>query len=155
MRLARSLLVVGGIAAIPVGILLGRPVRITLAAPDRITNRQAVSSSAPPWDSLSLLLISRDPFRADRKPAPVAFNPNPVEPPDQPPPPPKPALILTGIVWGTEPSALIDGLPGTEGSHLMRPGDVIGTIRLRHIAEDKVVLTGFDTTWTLTLRRPW
>jgi hypothetical protein len=108
----------------------------------------------PSWDSLSLLVVVRDPFRADRTPAPIAFTPNPVEQ-SYAPAPPKPILLLTGIVWGADPSAIIEGLPGVEGGRLMRQGDMAGGIKLRRITGSQAVLSGMDTTWTLSVRRPW
>jgi hypothetical protein len=155
MRVARSLLVLGGFAAIPVGFALSRPVESVRPPSGRVAPLEATPHSPMRWDSLSSLLVARDPFRADRVPAPVAFDPNPVQPSEAPPAPPKPALLLTGIVWGTAPSAIIEGLPGLEGSRLMLQGDVAGGITLRRIGEHRVVLSGYDTTWTLVVRRPW
>ena len=116
---------------------------------------EAMTGTVPSWDSLSAVLVSRDPFRVGRTLAPVGFSPNPVEPSYAPPDPPKPVLLLTGIVWGAEPSAVIEGLPGIEGGRLMRPGDVAVGIRLQRITAGHVVLSGMDTTWTLSVRRPW
>lgn len=155
MRVARSLLVLSGIAAIPAGLTLGRPVRVMLPPPERITTQETIADTAPSWDSLSTFLVFRDPFRADRAPSPVGFSLDPVDPSYAPPAPPKPVLLLTGIVWGAEPSAIIEGVPGLEGSRLMRQGDVAGGIKIRRITTSQVFLSGMDTTWTLSVRRPW
>ena len=70
---------------------------------------------------------------------------------------PKPALTLVGIVWdgGRDPSALIEGLPSTDGPRAVGRGDVIGGLRVRAIKTDQVVIIGLDTTWVLGVREPW
>ena len=73
-------------------------------------------------------------------------------PPDLPP---KPQLVLTGIVWGALPQAVLEGLPGTSEPHVVRAGDAIGGLRIRHIGRDRVVVAGMDTVWTLAVREPW
>jgi hypothetical protein len=60
-----------------------------------------------------------------------------------------------GIVWGREPAAVIEGLPGVEGPRVVRRGDNVGALRVRDIVQDRVIVVGLDTTWTLKLRVPW
>lgn len=105
-------------------------------------------------DSLARDVVRRDVFRVGRHPAAVAYDPvRGAAPP--PPGPPKPALVLTGIVWGAAPEAVVEGLPNASGPRVLRVGDVWGGVRVRRIAQNRVVLSGFDTTWTLTVREPW
>lgn len=155
MRVARSVLMLLGLAAVPAGFMVGRPVQLELPLPERTIWQPAIADTVPSWGSLSSVLVSRDPFRADRVPSPVPFNPNPAEPSEVPLAPPKPELLLTGIVWGTNPSAVIEGLPGVDGSRLIQQGDVVGGIKVRRITARQVVLSGMDTTWTLAVRHPW
>jgi hypothetical protein len=69
--------------------------------------------------------------------------------------PPKPTLVLVGIVAGLDPTAVIEGFPGIEGSRVVRVGDVVAALRVRSIGPIGVRITGMDTVWTLTVREPW
>jgi len=71
------------------------------------------------------------------------------------PPPPKPTLILDGVVNGVDPSAVIEGLPGVEGSRVVRVGDVVAGLQVKRITDSRVVIAGMDTTWVLEVREPW
>lgn len=106
-------------------------------------------------DSLDEKVIARDPFRSVRRPAEVAFDPNPIPPPPAEPPPPKPTLLVSGILWGRDPSAVLEGLPGVEGARLVRAGEVVAGFRVRRITAHEVTVTGMDTTWVLQVRKPW
>jgi hypothetical protein len=103
-------------------------------------------------------VVVRDPFRLDRRPAAVAYRPELEGVPLPPPPPraPRPALAVGGILgrpgsW----AALLAGVPGREGSVLVRPGDVLGELVVRSVGPDTVVVRGADTTWRLGVRRTW
>jgi hypothetical protein len=132
------------------------------------------SSTAPalPWEGLgtpsrvlvprsdalvaaSEALVARDPFRLERKPAGVAYSPAL----DGAPPPalraPRPALAVSGILGGPPWEALLEGIPGREGSALVRRGDTLSGLRVRSITKDTVRISGMDTTWTLSVRRAW
>jgi hypothetical protein len=63
--------------------------------------------------------------------------------------------VLTGILWGAEPAAIVEGLPGMEAAALLQQGQRIDRIQVRRISQDRVELTGFDTTWVLRVREPW
>ena len=65
--------------------------------------------------------------------------------------------MLVGIVWdgGADPAAVIEGLPGIEGSRVVRVGEEYGGVRVRRVERALVVLAGLDTVWTLTVREPW
>lgn len=132
------------------------------------------SATAPalPWEALgtpstvlvprsdalvaaSEALVTRDPFRLERKPSGVAYSPALEGAPPPPPRPPRPALAVSGILGGPPWEALLEGIPGREGSALVRRGDTLGGLRVRSITKDTVRITGMDTTWTLTVRRAW
>ena len=108
----------------------------------------------PNIDSLDAVATRGDPFRQSRRPAPVPFDP--VNPTDAPPPPaaPRPSLALVGILIGDEPAALIDGLPGVDGTRVLRVGETAAGYTVRRIEPDRVTVQGADTTWTLTVRSP-
>jgi hypothetical protein len=106
-------------------------------------------------DSLRRTIVQAAVFRERRALAQVALDPSqPGGAQAAPPPagPPKPVIELVGIAWGSEPVALLDGVPGVEGSRAMQRGDTAGGLRLRRIAPREVVMTGYDTTWTLQIR---
>jgi hypothetical protein len=116
-----------------------------------------VTATARPADSLIAAAIRRPMFRPGRRPAAVRFDPGRVEgPSDQAPAsPPRPSLTVSGIVWGAEPAALLEGLPGSEGSVVVRKGERVAGIRVVRIERDRVVLAGLDTNWNLGVREPW
>jgi hypothetical protein len=125
-----------------------------LQAAKRAESVPITTAASLSGDSVVQLIIARTPFRAARRPAAVAFDPRlpaQIDAPDTP----KPALALSGIVWGAEPTAIIQGLPGIEGSKVVRRGDVIGGIKVSRIERERVWVSGLDTTWALTLREPW
>lgn len=110
-------------------------------------------------DSLAELAVSRPPMRASRRPAAVPFDPVqpatgeagvPVSAPVE-----RPRLILTGILWGREPVAVVEGLPGTDGPRVVRPGDRLGDLRVGRITQERVVVAGQDTLWNLNIRTAW
>jgi hypothetical protein len=102
-------------------------------------------------------LRGQDPFRIDRKPADVRYDPWAPPPSAVAPAPaqPRPPLALAGLVGGPPWNAMIEGIPGREGGVLLQLGDSIGGVRFTALRGDTVFLTAFDTTWTLTARRPW
>jgi hypothetical protein len=118
--------------------------------------RDTAPYAAPKIDSLAQAIVPRDPFRVTHQPASVAYDPTRAAQPPAPMPP-KPALVLTGIVWDSRgnPSAVLDGLPGGGGPRVVRQGEQLGALRVRRIARDRVVVSGLDTVWTLTVREPW
>jgi hypothetical protein len=121
----------------------------------------AIAAPGAAMDSAQLAadaasLRDRDPFRWGRKPADLRFNPwEPVHPVIQGPRPAKPALVLVGIVGGPPWTALIEGIPQRERGVLLRVGEEVGSIRLEDVQSDTARLSGFDTSWVLTQRRPW
>jgi hypothetical protein len=106
-------------------------------------------------DSLATLAARRNPFRSSRSAATVAYRASgePEEPPaPEPPRPPRPALALAGIMGGADPAALIDGLPGEEGTRVLRVGERSGAYVLQSVGRDQAVVSGPDTVWTLRVR---
>jgi len=99
-------------------------------------------------------IVSRDPFRIGRRPALLPYDPLRLAE-QLAPPPQRPALIVVGVVTGAEPSAVIEGLPGVEGSRVMRVGDVVAGLQVKQIGNGRVVIAGMDTTWVLEVREPW
>jgi len=100
--------------------------------------------------------VANDPFRLSRQPATVAYAPalEGLAPPTVARPP-RPSLVLRGIVGGPPWSAILDGVPGRDGSLLMRRGDSAGTLVVRAVGRDTVIIKGADTTWRLTVKRSW
>ena len=138
----------------------------------RMTSELSTSTGpAPGWDAAgtsspvlhrsaalvtaSEAIVARDAFRFERRPSGVAYSPALEGAPPPPPRPPRPALAVTGIVGGPPWEALMEGIPGREGSMLVRRGDTLSGLRVGSITRDTVRITGMDTTWTLTVRRAW
>lgn len=152
-----------GLAAIVALTGLGMGIRIAVwpLAPVSLPSEVGRSSNAERArspegaDTITAYAIARDPFRIARRPATTPFALARVGQPEAPAVP-KPALILVGIVWegGANPTALIIGLPGIDGTRVVRPGDVVGGLRVRAILSASVRVTGLDTAWTLRMREP-
>jgi len=102
-------------------------------------------------------VADHDPFRVDHQPSSVAYRPalEGVAPPPPVPKPPKPRLLLAGIIGGPPWEALLDSVPGRDGSVLVRKGDTLGGLRVRSIGRDTVIVQGVDSTWRLIVRQPW
>lgn len=106
-------------------------------------------------DSLARAAAARDVFRAARRPAAIAYDPQRAAAPVEAKQPPKPVLALIGLVGGDKATAVIEGLPGIEGARVVRVGDVVSGIRVMRIGADHVRLVGMDTVWVLRVREPW
>ena len=144
---------------------LGSIVAWTTAVPaPAVDERPPAIGSLPPatLDTAALAAFAarlklRDPFRLERQPADVRYNPwEPVAVAAAPAPAPvRPPLALAGLVGGPPWNALVEGIPGREGGVLLQLGDSANGVRFTALRGDTVVLSGFDTTWTLTARRAW
>ncbi len=119
--------------------------------------RAAADSGAESLDSAATATASSDPFRLERRPSSVPYGAERERAPATPTPPrpPKPKLALVGIVGGPPWVALVDGVPGQSGSVLVHAGDTLAGLRVRTLGPKGVTITGLDTTWKLTLERPW
>lgn len=104
-------------------------------------------------------IVHRDLFRLARSPAAIVYDPQAAVAPgtvaEPPAPPSRPALAVSGILWGRSPSAVLEGVPGSDQATLVRPGDTLGGLHVLRITSATVTVRGFDTTWTLSLRQPW
>jgi hypothetical protein len=108
-------------------------------------------------DSLVRLVAALDVFRQARSSSTVPFDPRTTQgggAPPPPPGPPHPTLALAGIIFGRHPAALVDGIPGSEGTRVIHAGERVGELLVRSIAREQVVIAGRDTVWTLRVRTP-
>jgi hypothetical protein len=136
-------------------LVLSPLVPIALAARGDVGARGPTTESSHRVSAESATaIVSRDPFRIARRPTLPAYDPLRLAE-QLAPPPPRPALSLVGIVIGAVPSAVIEGLPGVEGSRVLRVGDVVAGLRVKQISRGRVVIAGMDTTWALEVREPW
>ncbi len=140
------------------GVRLAAWPLVRVVVPTRVYARGVVASDSivRMSDSLAASIVTHDPFRAARRPSAVTYDPVRLAQ-STTPPAPKPVLTLVGIVWdgGRHPSALIEGLPSTDGARAVGRGETIGGFRVQAIKTDRVVITGLDTTWVLAVREPW
>jgi hypothetical protein len=63
--------------------------------------------------------------------------------------------VVRGLIGGPPWSVIVEGIPGVDGSSVIRAGQPIGGIALRAVRRDTIILQGNDTTWKLTVRRAW
>ena len=96
-------------------------------------------------------ILAGDLFRRERE----ALQPSAVLAPEQltskAPSQPKPRLSLNGLVGGPPWEAIVEGLPGHEGSYVVRAGDSVGGLKIRSVRHDGATIRGMDTTWVLKL----
>jgi prophage tail gpP-like protein len=65
-------------------------------------------------------------------------------------------LRLQGVIGRTNRwEAVIAGIPGRDGSVVVRAGDTLEGLRIRRIDRDTVVVGAVDTTWKLTVKGVW
>lgn len=107
---------------------------------------------APTVDSVARAISSRNPFRADRRPSSVPFDPARQEGAPQATRPTRPSLSVAGVVLGSSPAAIIEGLPGVEGGRLLGVGERVGDFVLREVSQDRVIVSARDTTWSLRVK---
>ena len=126
--------------------------------PVRAPEARAPAPRPDTADGLVAAALRRPLFRPARRPAAVGFDPARSEAAasgESAPRVERPSLSLSGIVWGTEPAAIVEGIPGAEGSTVLRRGDASSGIRVKRIERSRVVLVGRDTSWVLEVREPW
>jgi len=151
-------LIGAGSVGLALGVRLAAAPLVRATLPQRMAAATQIAArlvEAHP-DSLAAAVAARDPFRVSRRPSNVVYDPVRLAQPATPPPP-KPVLALVGIVWDNrrDPTALVEGLPNVDGPRPVRQGETIAGLRVKTITPDRVVITGLDTTWTLTVREPW
>lgn len=155
----------GLVAVCRVGTL-GGAVVLTLAFALPAVPRVGTSAASPPGEepepvtrdpgAITKKITALAPFRPSRRPPTLRYDPaETVEAPPPELPPPKPVLRLRGLVWGTDPVAVLEGLPTSPGPRIVRAGDTVGAFTIRSLTPSKLVITGMDTTWTLTVYEPW
>jgi len=152
-----SLIALGSVGvAFGVRLVASPLVRVSVPPPGEAAAPSTTFHPRAQPESLVAAFVGRDPFRVTRRPAAVLYDPVRLVQPALPTTP-KPALVLVGIVWdnGRDPTALVEGLPRADGPRPVRNGETIGGLRVKTIKPDRVVITGLDTTWTLTVREPW
>jgi hypothetical protein len=146
------LTLLAGVVAVAVAI--ARPIRNVTAAGLPSAPPVVVARRPAPVDSFSRVIARRNLFQPTRRPASVPYRletPVPVVPPG----PPKPVLRLNGIIGGPAPSAIIEGIPGSDGPVVVRSGEVIGPLTVGKIESSSVRIGGMDTTWVLRVTAPW
>lgn len=101
-------------------------------------------------------VVARDPFRLERRPADVRFDPDP--PPPPPPQTPRPRRVaeprllgVTGPPW----RAILEGVPGRERAVVARVGSTFGELTVARITRDTVIIAAPDTSFVLIVRRAW
>jgi hypothetical protein len=99
-------------------------------------------------DGLDSIVIQRDAFRADRRPAPASYDPS-----GQAPPPmePRPSLSVAGVVLGRTRAALLRGLPGVDGVRVLAEGESLAGVAVLRVADSAVVVTWRADTLSLPL----
>lgn len=131
------------------------------AAPPEIVTTAEPAAMLPPADdarpdadSLARVITTKNPFRAHRSPALVRYSVAAAAGLGAPPAPPvqRPTLVLSGVLLGDEPAALIDGLPGFEHTRALRVGESVAGYRLREVSDDRAIVVGPDTTYVLLVR---
>lgn len=106
-------------------------------------------------DSLAALLeiaVQRNPFRASRTPSRVELLDGEA-PATRSEVNARPVLRLVGIVGGPPWSALLEGIPGRDGTALVAASDTAGGLLITAVDSVQVRVVGRDTVWVLTLDR--
>jgi hypothetical protein len=151
-----------GAAVLLAGVAAGRWREASAASAEASVNLiPPATVAAPKIGKDSLARIAR--FTADHNPFRLNHQPGASGPSTNEaasvgiakPAAPKPALVLKGMV-GAAPAwqAVLEGVPGRQGSVVVAQGDTIGGLRVRRVSRDTVVVQGADTNWKLTLERP-
>jgi hypothetical protein len=156
--LIRSGCIVASVAAIAAGAHVVRsPSKLPSMRSARAAHTQDAGVPAAWPDSAMRHAVAAAPFRLRRVLTSVRYDPVKAAAPAAPAVPrtPRPVLVLSGILWSGTPVAAIEGIPGADGSRLLSKGDTIAGLRIRRISRTDVVVTGFDTTWVLTIREVW
>jgi len=96
-------------------------------------------------------VASTDPFRLDRHPSHTPPG-SPAIPSPSMPVSDQLRLALTGVS-GPPWHAIVSGVPGHDGGVVVKAGDTLGSIKIRTIRRDTVILQTSDSTLTLTLKR--
>jgi len=153
LRLAAWCVVAGGVLAV---VLAARPFELGVlasAAPSARRQSKRVESASP-RGTLVVEVTARDLFRATRRSALAAYDPQRAAAPPAATVA-RPNLSLIGLIDGEDATAVVEGFPGIEGSRVVRAGDVVGGLTVRRIAAGEVRIAGMDTVWVLRVRTLW
>lgn len=154
LRFPLTLVALLGVAA-SVRLAVRPIVQVRLPGASSIESRSQATESRHPISAESVAtIVSRDPFRIGRRPVLPAYDPLRLAE-QLAPPPPRPTLSVVGVMDGASPSAVVEGFPGVEGSRVVRVGDAVAGLKVKAIDNGRVVITGMDTTWVLSVREPW
>lgn len=111
-------------------------------------------SRPPVADSVIELAVQRALFRASRRAADVPFDPVGAADsvPASAPQASRPPVRVSGIVWGAQPVAVVEGIPGLDAPRAMRSGEMVNGFVVKRITQSQVTLSGMDTVWSLSPR---
>ena len=134
--------------------------RVLAATPPTVLPAVGAVPARPRADSLESAvenITDRNLFRPERTSAEKRTQPPAAMQMGMPMPVPstKPRLVLRGVIGGPAWEAIIEGIPGHEGSVVLRAGQSLGGVTLRSVRSDTAYARGFDTTWALPLARSW
>ena len=147
----RTLLAVLGLTGAGAAVMAFRiPLEAPVARQTSLTRPGTASSTGSP-DRPDSLVVARNMFRPDRRPAPIRYDPARAD--DGPPPAgePRPLLSLAGVVLGRTRAALVRGIPGTEGVHVLAEGEDLGGVRVVRVMDTAAVVTWRSDTLHLAL----
>lgn len=133
-------------------IVMQRPPRSTEPAMPLGREPSNQTAAAKAADDQLRAILAGDVFRRERA-APDSTIQTATQATPRPPTPPKPRLMLRGLVGGPPWNAIIEGIPGHDGSYVVRAGDSVSGLRIRSVNRDGTTIRGMDTTWTLKLGR--
>ena len=117
-----------------------------------VSQRSSVAAKPRTPPDPSIILV-RNLLRPDRRPPPTPYRPGQPSAPQAVPTPPAPSLVLVGVLLGSPPAAVMQGVPGTPGDRLVSLGDSVGGYVLSHIDPRSVVfIRGSSDTLRLELK---
>ena len=125
-----------GVAVMAFQVLLDAP-----RAPGEPRTGPATSLPNEPLNALDSVVVVRNAFRPDRRPAPVPYEPTRADGGPPPPSEPQPTLSVAGVVFGRTRAALLRGIPGTDGVHVLAEGEDVRGVRVLRIVDTAVVVT--------------
>lgn len=148
----RAVAVADEMESMPTSSDLARPLNVHKPA-SRAGEEQREEQGEEQRAELTDSIIEHDPFRLARRPADMPFGSSSEKSLPSAPPVQRPALVLAGIVGGPPWEALLEGIPGREGSVVARTGEEVAGFLLVRVDRRGVTLRGHDTTVVLAVRR--
>jgi hypothetical protein len=155
VRWTALLAALAGLAMIP------RALRDRVPAAVEFTYVRHAPEVSPALGWSAVTVVGLNPFRWDHKATSPRYDrAAPAGPGDPglpgPPPEIRPGWRLTGILWGTPPVAVFEGVEGHAGPGIFAAGDTASGVTVTVIWPDSVLLRQGDRAWTYALgpRRP-